>query len=114
MRRAAKVDANHGEIVRALEAVGARVQSLAAIGNGCPDLLVYRGQKLFLLEVKDGSKVPSAQRLTPAQVKWHATWGGSVHVVRNVDEALVAIGAMRPKFEAPHHCLDPLCCAGGL
>jgi len=45
MRRTAKVDANHREIVDALRRIGAGVQSLAGVGNGVPDLLVYfRGE----------------------------------------------------------------------
>ena len=57
MRRAAKVDANQAEIVQALRQIGAVVQSLAAVGNGCPDLLVGYRNRLFLLELKDGSHV---------------------------------------------------------
>jgi hypothetical protein len=63
MRRAAKVDANQTEIVQALRQIGAVVQSLAAVGNGCPDLLVGYRNRLFLLELKDGNKPPSAQKL---------------------------------------------------
>ncbi|HJP47915.1 hypothetical protein [Acinetobacter venetianus] len=44
MRRAAKIDANQTEIVKALRKFGASVQSLASTGKGCPDLLVgFRG-----------------------------------------------------------------------
>lgn len=95
MRRAAKVDANQDQIVSALRAAGAIVQSLAAIGKGCPDLLcAFRGN-LFLLEVKDGNKVPSAQKLTDAQAKWHQAWGALVEVVNSPEAALRAIGAVR-------------------
>lgn len=91
MRRAAKVDANQAEIVAALRAVGATVQPLHAVGQGCPDLLVgYRGQN-YLLEVKDGSKPPSARKLTPDQVSWHDTWRGRAAVVASVDEAFAAV-----------------------
>ena len=93
MRRAAKVDANHGAIVRALRAVGCSVQSLARVGEGCPDLAVgYHGRN-YLLEVKDGSKPPSARKLTPDEQGWHERWRGAVLVVETVDEALEAVGA---------------------
>lgn len=94
MRRAAKVDANQGEIVDALRAVGAKVQPLHMVGEGVPDLLVrYRGD-LHLVEVKDGRKPPSDRRLTPAQLAWHLEWAGAdLHVVKSVSEALIAIGA---------------------
>ena len=94
MRRAAKVDANHAEIVKALRKVGAFVQSLAAVGDGCPDLLVGFRKSTFMLEIKDGAKPPSARELTFDQIIWHTEWnGGPCMVVYSVPEALAAIGA---------------------
>ena len=95
MRRAAKIDDNHREIVRELERCFCDVLSLAAVGNGCPDLLVQRAGVLYLLEVKDGSKSPSRRRLTPLQQEFKAKWRGKVHVVKSVGEALAAVG-VRP------------------
>lgn len=93
MRRAAKVDRNQAEIVAALRAAGASVQSLAAIGEGCPDLLVgYRGKNM-LMEVKDGLKPPSARLLKPDQVVWHISWRGHAQVVNSVDEAMAMLEA---------------------
>lgn len=94
MRRAAKIDANQTEIINALWAVGACVQSLAAIGNGVPDLLVgFRGE-LYLLEVKDGAKQPSKRQLTADQKNWHFVWKDSpLFIVQSVDDALRSIGA---------------------
>jgi Holliday junction resolvase len=89
MRRAAKVDGNHSEIVQALRDAGALVQSLAPVGGGVPDLLVGWQGMLLLIEVKDGSRIPSQQELNPAQEKWHEAWSGHpVYVVRSVDETL--------------------------
>lgn len=94
MRTAAKVDANQPEIVAALRSVGATVQTLHAVGQGCPDLLVgFRGQT-YAVEVKDGRKPPSARKLTPAQEQWHGGWKGHVAVVSSVEEALAAIGLL--------------------
>ncbi|CAB4132251.1 hypothetical protein UFOVP259_3 [uncultured Caudovirales phage] len=91
MRKAAKTDKNQTEVVNALRQVGASVQSLAAIGKGCPDLLVgYRGIN-YLMEVKDGEKPPSARELTIDQIDWHNVWRGSVHVVKSTDEALLIL-----------------------
>ena len=88
MRRAAKIDANQTEIVKALRQVGASVQSLASTGKGCPDLLVgFRGVN-WLLEIKDCQKVKSARKLTDDQVVWHQTWRGKVYIVESVDQAL--------------------------
>ncbi len=91
MRRAARVDANHALIVAGLRACGATVQSLAAVGDGCPDIVVgHRGRNL-LMEIKDGSRVPSERKLTTDQVKWHADWRGTVVVVLNVEQAIAAL-----------------------
>jgi Holliday junction resolvase len=93
MRRAAKTDRNQTEIVEALRKVGASVQSLAAVGDGCPDLLCGFMGATYLLEVKDGLKPPSARVLTEDQVRWHAGWrGGPCVVVKSLNEALLAIG----------------------
>jgi hypothetical protein len=70
------------------------VQLLHAVGEGCPDLLVgYKGLNL-LLEVKDGSKPPSAQKLTPQQEVWHRDWRGHRVVVNSPEAALTAIGVI--------------------
>ena len=89
MRRAAKIDANQPAIVAALRKMGARVQSLAAVGDGCPDLLVgWRGD-ILVIEVKDGRLSPSARRLTPDQQRWHDAWGlDERFIVNSVDEAI--------------------------
>lgn len=92
MRRAAKVDTNHAAIVETLRKAGCSVQSLAAVGQGCPDLLVGRLGRQYLLEVKDGARIPSQRRLTPAQEEWHQRWRGSVSTVHSPREALQAVG----------------------
>lgn len=99
MRRAARVDANQGDIVDALRGVGCSVTSLAAVGQGVPDLLVgwldprTGDRELALFEVKDGAKPPSKRKLTDRQVDWHAEWRGRpVVVVETVEQALEAVG----------------------
>jgi Holliday junction resolvase len=94
--RAAKIDANQEQVVAALRAAGATVQSLASVGKGVPDLLVgYQGQTL-LMEVKDGRKTPSARLLTEDQLKWHGSWkGGALAVVDCPDAALRMIGVLK-------------------
>lgn len=81
MRRAARVDRNQKEIVAYLRKRGATVQPLHTVGRGCPDLLVGHGGKNYLLEVKDGEKPKSAQKLTPDEDAWHFAWLGQVAVV---------------------------------
>jgi len=92
MRRASKTDANQAEIVGALRAIGATVQPLHAVGQGCPDLLVgYRGVN-YCLEVKDHAAAKSDRQLNPRQVEWHAAWRGHVAKVETVEDAFQAIG----------------------
>ena len=96
MRYGNKVDANQAEVVAALRAVGCSVQSLADVGRGCPDLLVGRQGRDWLMEVKDGRKPPSARALTPAEALWRDSWRGSpVHVVLCAEDALAVVGAKR-------------------
>lgn len=89
MRRAAKVDANQTQIVEALRAAGATVQSLASVGDGVPDLLVSRAQRVWCIEVK-GPK----GTLTPDQIEWIGQWQAPVHIVRTADDALRVIGVI--------------------
>ena len=91
-RRAAAIDANQPEIVKALRQAGASVHPTHKEGQGFPDLAVgFRG-KNYLIEVKDGSLPPSRRCLTPHQVDWHDAWRGQVFIVNNVPEALAVIG----------------------
>jgi Holliday junction resolvase len=89
--RAAKVDDNQKEIVKALRTLGCSVQHLHSVGAGCPDLLVgYKGFNI-LLELKDGNKSPSQQKLTPDQIIWHRDWRGHVNVVNSSGQAILAV-----------------------
>jgi hypothetical protein len=92
MRFRPRTDANQKEIVAALRKAGANVMILAGQGGGVPDLLVQFRDVLYLLEVKDGSKKPSAQALTPDQKRSKAIWRFSV--VTNIPEAYQAIGIL--------------------
>lgn len=98
MRRAAKVDDTQAAIVDALRAAGCKVLSLAAMGNGCADLLILApgigeygpdaASSLMLLEVKNLQG--RGKKLTPDQIEFHAEW--PVTVVTNPAEALRAVG----------------------
>jgi len=86
VRRAAKIDANQSAIVEALRARGWGVQSLAAVGNGCPDLLVAKGERTLVVECKAGSG------FTPRQKAWHRDWPGKAYVANSVEDALLIVG----------------------
>ena len=98
MRRNPRKDANHNAVVKALEMVGCNVQDLAAVGEGCPDLLIGipTVRALAFVEIKDGDKSPCERKLTPHQVRWHQEWDGyPVHIVESVSEALAIVAAIK-------------------
>ncbi len=81
MRRAAKVDANQAEIVKALRSIGCSVQHLHSIGQGCPDILVgYRGRN-FLFELKVGKG-----KLTEDEKAWALLWRGQVETANSFED----------------------------
>lgn len=90
-RRFARTDLNHAEIVAALRRAGCSVQSLAAVGNGVPDLLVARNGRLWLMEVKNPKMPPSKQGLTEDETRWHIHWNAPVHIVKWPSEALEVV-----------------------
>ena len=92
MRQRAKVDANQSMIVQALRAAGATVTPLHRVGKGCPDLLVGRDGKNFLLEVKTDLR----GKLTPDEKNWHNEWRGKVAVVHDILSAYQAVEISKP------------------
>ena len=87
--RIKKVDANQKQIVQGLRKYpGISVSHTHIIGDGFPDIVVgFRGSN-FLFEIKDGSKPPSARKLTPDEEIWHNKWAGQIEIVKNIDEIL--------------------------
>ena len=79
MRRAARTDSNHLELVKAFRTLGCSVLSLAAVGKGVPDLLVSIKGITWLVEVK----MPKGKE-TQDQVEFASTWQGCRAIVRDV------------------------------
>lgn len=95
---ARRVDANQAEIFGVWRDLGVLVTDTSHIGGGFPDCMLAYGGRLYLAEIKDGSKPPSAQRLTPAQEvfhRQHEAHGVRVATIRTIDDALALIGARR-------------------
>jgi hypothetical protein len=89
VRRAARVDDNQADIVLAARMLGCGVLSLAALGHGVPDLLIYKpGRGYFLIEIKDGRKIPSKRKLNPVQAAFKAGWRGPIDLVESVEDLL--------------------------
>ena len=88
-RRAAKVDGNHAEVVKALRKAGVKVVSLAAVGNGVPDLLTSFGGETILIEVKNPE---GRNKVSKEQQAFFADWLGRAVVVTSAKEALSVWG----------------------
>jgi hypothetical protein len=88
-----KIDANQPEIVKAFRQLGCKVLHLHTVGNGCADLLVGRPklQKMLLVEIKDGSKPPSARKLTKDEQEFRNAWAGSYMVVEGIPDVVKVV-----------------------
>jgi len=82
-----RTDANQAEIIRALTRAGCSVQDLSMVGQGCPDILVGRAERNYLMEIKTNDG-----KLNKKQKRWHSLWSGEKSVVRTVEEAFNAVG----------------------
>ena len=90
MWRAAKVDANHAQIVDCFKKLGCSVLSLAAVGRGVPDLLVATQGITWLVEIKSGkSKENLLQR------EWAENWLGARALVRDSQGVETVVKTMR-------------------
>lgn len=88
MRKIARTDANQTAIMDALRRVGALVHSTAQLGGGFPDIIVGHRRRLYMMEIKDGTKKPSAQKLTSDEEKFHALWWDYVYTVNSPEAAI--------------------------
>ena len=87
MRRA-RVDATQKEIVAALRRCGFSVAHTHMVGSGFPDVVVARHGWTALVEIKDGTKPPSARKLTPDEEKFHREWPGEIHIIESPDDVV--------------------------
>jgi hypothetical protein len=81
MRRAARIDSNHTEIVKHFRYCGATVLSLAAMGKGVPDLLVSWRNVTWLVEIKAGKGKQNED-----QQDFEKQWAGCMALVRSSEE----------------------------
>lgn len=95
MRRAARVDDNHVEVKAAFRKLGCSVLDLAGVGAGCPDIAVGYAGLTALVEIKDGTKTPSARKLTEAQQRFKNDWTGGVRLVENLEDVASTVSTLR-------------------
>lgn len=83
-----RVDANQNEIVDTFRQLGISVLILSEVGKGCPDLcLGYAGRNYFI-EIKNGHKCKSHQKLTNAEKSFQINWKGHHKIINSVDSAI--------------------------
>lgn len=90
MARARRIDANQPDVIATLRATGWSVVNTSQIGDGFSDLIAARRGVVVFVEVKDGAKPPSAQKLTPAEGRFRTlveAAGMPYRIVRSVEEA---------------------------
>lgn len=88
-RRKAKIDDNQQEIVNTFRSMGISTAITSSAGDGFTDLVIGYGGLTVLVEVKDGKKPPSAQKLTPAQQRFHSSFLGAITTINSVEKAVI-------------------------
>lgn len=95
--RAGRVDANQPEIVAAFRRLGCTVAITSNVRGGFPDIVVGINGLNILVEIKDGSKVPSARKLTKDEQIFHDNWKGHAVVVESVDDVVALVNGIQSK-----------------
>jgi hypothetical protein len=96
--RGNRIDQNQKLIVEAIRKAGAvwiGTSGDPAIGF---DGIVAKAKQIWLVELKNEARPPSARRLTDTEMRRSCQLervGVTVHVVKNTDEALRLIGAIK-------------------
>jgi len=95
-----RTDANHSEIVSALQTIGATVQDLSQVGSGCPDILVGWRKVNYLMEIKpEGMRNKKNGGLKNTQPEWHANWRGHKSIVYDEMDAFRVLGISEATLE---------------
>lgn len=80
MIRAARVDANQPAIVALFRKLGWSVLIISQLKNCC-DIIVSKNGRTIAVEIKDGSKPLSKQKLTEGEAKFKSEWQGEYALV---------------------------------
>ena len=91
MRRAAKVDGNHAEIVKEFRRLGARVEDVHQLGNWVDLQIIYRAVHVHV-EIKIlGKGLEDHQQELKDDIESH---GGKYATIRSVEEARELISSI--------------------
>jgi hypothetical protein len=94
VRRAARTDDNHAEIIKAFRKFGCSVADTHALGGGFPDAVVAKNYKTVLIEIKDGAKPLSARQLTIDEAKFYDKWQGLYFIVESLSDVIDVVRAL--------------------
>ena len=86
-RRAAKTDDNQKEVVRLFRKLGWYVLIVSQLKNCC-DIIVSKNGYTYAIEIKDGTKPPSARKLSPGEQKFKDEWQGEWRLVESNHDVL--------------------------
>lgn len=84
-RRAARIDANQNEIVKEFRRCGWYVLIISQLKNCC-DIIVSKDGQTIAVEIKDGSKPPSQQKLSSGELKFKDEWKGAYALITSIDD----------------------------
>jgi Holliday junction resolvase len=81
-----KVDGNQRDIIATFESCGFTVVNLSRVGEGCPDLLIGRAGKCWLVEAKNPE---GRNRIEQSQIDFAEAWNGpDIAIVRTVEDVV--------------------------
>ncbi len=95
MGLAKRIDQNQTEIIETLRLLGCSVANTSRMGMGFPDIVIGLNGKNYLIEIKNGSKPPSAQALTSPEKRFHQFWRGQITVIKSTKEAIEFVNKER-------------------
>ena len=87
MRRSARVDENQPEIVSAFRTLGWAVLIISQLKNCC-DIFVSKNGRTIAVEIKDGTKPKSKQKLTEGEISFKNEWQGEYAIVTSIDDVI--------------------------
>ena len=87
--RVRKADDNQASLVKQMRQIpGLKVVHTHTVGKGMVDLICGFSGRNYMFEIKDPSKPPSARKLTPDEIAFHANWTGHICIVETIDDVL--------------------------
>lgn len=93
--RARRVDKNHGELIALFRKAGCSVLDTSRLGDGAPDCTIGYGGISLVVEIKDGTRVPSQRQLTDDERRFAEGWKGGYYIIKDADEAMSLVALLR-------------------